>query len=263
MTREQLNGGRIDRPFFKQLRRRLDEIGLQIAGGKLRAPTKNPVKQMPVFMEEGNDILTFHEAGLISFRLREVADENVFRNSYSLLAGREIKRSVVLVLILAGEHVEVNASEQLISVEDVVDLNVGMPDLGFVYLLVCDSVKLAGEVENASLHARVLEIGPNDLRVVTVVLTNSKVREMSEIPGANRCGVGILALLQREQGLIIAVSARLSHRGNFVDEVSCILLGAHHLVFCGVGGPIRVAERGSQLMALLQHVRQHIDVLRI
>src|ERR1700676_1202931 len=136
-------------PFFEHLRRSLDEVVLQIASRPLRASAKNSVQQMPVFVKEGDYVLAFHQARPTIRGLGEVTDQHVLRRPKALLAGGQVERGVMLVFVLPWKHVEINPAKQLATVEDVVNRNIGMPDLSRGYAPVGDAIHVAGKVEDA------------------------------------------------------------------------------------------------------------------
>src|SRR5579872_1594980 len=121
---------------------------------------------MPVFMKERDYIIALHQARTIA-GLRKVTDQHVLRQSKSLLAGSQVECGVMLVLVLAREHIEINPAKQLAAIEHVVNGHVRMPCLRGSYTFVGDAVHVAGEIKNALQNARVFEIRSNGLRVVS------------------------------------------------------------------------------------------------
>src|SRR5437868_14542598 len=107
MSGEYLQDGGILRPFFKHLRRRLNKIILQVAGGPLRVSLHDSVDKMSKLVEQRNDVLALHQSGLAS-GAREITYQDIFGKSKAFFPSGKIKGGIVLELVLPREHVEIN-----------------------------------------------------------------------------------------------------------------------------------------------------------
>ena len=112
MAREELQDCRFLRPFLEHLGRGLDKIIFQVACRPLGVSPQDAVDEVSILVEENDDVVALHEAG--SARgLGEVADQDVFGKLEALLASCQSERGVVLVLVFARKHVEVNPADEL------------------------------------------------------------------------------------------------------------------------------------------------------
>ena len=164
---------------------------------------------MPVFVEENNYVVTLHQPGTVR-SLRKVTHQHIFRQAKSFFSGSQVERGIVLVFVVAREHVEINPAEQLAAIEHVINRNIRMPDLSIGHALVGNAIHLAGKVEDPLQYARVFEIRTHGLRVVSVLLDGRLVQKMVVIPNVD-CGcVRFLLPSVSEQLVVIALRPSLA-----------------------------------------------------
>jgi hypothetical protein len=135
-------------PFFEHLRGSFDEVVFEITRSPLCVPSENAMQQMPVFVEENNYVVAFHQPRAVG-GLGKVTNQHVLRQPKSFFAGGQVERGIVLVFVGTREHIKVNPAKQLAAIENVVNRNIRMPDLRRGYAFVSDAIHLAGKVEDS------------------------------------------------------------------------------------------------------------------
>src|SRR2546425_9836104 len=73
-------------PFFQHLRRRFHKIAFHADAADPRPlllPAKNPVHQMPEFMEERDHIAIFHQSRIIGGWIWKIAEQDRLRQLFS------------------------------------------------------------------------------------------------------------------------------------------------------------------------------------
>src|SRR5208337_2546671 len=120
---------------------------------------------MAKFVEEGGDVAVFHQAGIARLAAGEIADERDFGKLLAVFAIENGIGAEPLILAGAGMHVEINAAELVLAVENVERGDGGIPDDGVLGGLEGDAKELAGDVQDALLDAIVSKIGPRGLRI--------------------------------------------------------------------------------------------------
>src|SRR5215813_3038786 len=82
-------------------------------------------------------------------------------------------------------QIEIDAAQLSALIEYVVDLDVGIPDLGARHLLVLDPEQARGDVEQPRLDARKLEVGADRLGVERELLGPHALLDVFGLPGGD------------------------------------------------------------------------------
>ena len=248
---------------LEEARRRLHEVvlrGSPEARPRDHVAAHDPVYQMAELVEEGDDLLVFHERGPVRhLRVGEVAHEHVVRQLPAYQAELVTERGRPLVLARPRMHVEGDEAGGLSIHGHREVLGVLVPRLG-IDLGEDKAEELRREVQDRLPHRAVFEIGTHLARVKleTLVLRSRDV--VLHVPHANALDAAVVPARDLQQCRVLAISGSLGRGAHVVEEAVELRGRRHHLVLEVVRGEVRVAKRLRELVPRVPELVEDLDV---
>ena len=173
---------------------------------------------MSEFVEEGLDVVVFHECGVARCRLREVAYQRGGGQLQSLDAAVHAKARGVSVLAFSRVHVEVELCDEGVPFIHVIGFDRRMPHTP-ARLLKCDAINLACHAKNAAFDLFVGEVLADFLGVVVEFLLFEGLDIIESVPWIEAVGVGDVGFFERHEFFDFGLGSRFCDRGDVLDEV--------------------------------------------
>ncbi len=214
-------------------------------------------------MEERVHVVVFAQPGIARLAAGQVADERRLGDLPALEPGADVELRRVAVLVVARVHVEVEAPGQLAAVPHLPALHRGMPDGGVRHALELHVEQLRRDVEHALFDLLVRQVGAQILRVERVIALPHLLGVVGEFPEVHHGGARDVLLPPREQLRVLPHLALARGGHAAIDERARRGGVAGHLVGHDAVGVVREPERQRQLVPLLAHMVQDLDVLRV
>jgi hypothetical protein len=239
--------------LLQHLRGGLDEIALDAEAsltGPLALAAEDVVHEVAELVEEGDDFVVLHEAGVASRATGEVTDQHSLGNLTASDAGNDGRGGEPLVLALARMHVEIDAAKELAlrarsGVEDVKGVDGFVPDNRIGDRLEGDMEKARGGFENAVLHLGIGEVGTDALRVKGELGAAVLLAPVVGVGLADAGESGLLLSRESEQLSVFTRGNRARGVVNLLDEALDACGGTDHLVGGSLVREMSVAERGG------------------
>src|SRR5205823_4735291 len=180
-------------PFLEHLRGRLDEVPFGAHAGDPRPPgaaAEQVVQEVPELVEERHHLAVLEQRAWA----REIANQGGLGKPLSRLPRLQGELRGVLVFAVARMEVEVEAPDHLAVLDDVIAGDVRVPDGSAGKTAVFETEEARGHFQDAVLHPRHLEIGPDRLRVVAVAFLAQRLGEDLRVPRLDAAGARVGAL---------------------------------------------------------------------
>ena len=221
------------------------------------------VHEVPELVEERRDLRVQHQRGVAVLRLGEVADETALGQELAVETDDEVDHHRVLVLVLAREHVQVEATDDLALLEQVVGHDVRVPRVRILHDLERDAVQLGRQFEQSLQRGVVREVRARLLAVEFEALLANALDQVDPFVQFDRIGRGVGLALLLEQVRVLLGAAHRREVADLIDELRDPATGLGHLVLGDVVRPRVVSQELRQFAAARQEAAQRIEVLRV